>query len=121
MFPTADHIAAAIVAAARALTPNHEAAAQLAISAASGMKDGSGVQPPFAGGYPLARVRAYAAVCLWDAFPQARRTRINKCVGVIANGDVWGAKLDGDLRRGIVKWWSDDAETAVRDAIAAVT
>lgn len=123
MFPTADHIAAAIVAAARGLTPNHEAAGKVAIAAAQGIKDGltGGTRPEYGGGYPLNRVRSYAALGLWDAFPDARRQRISKCTGVLANADVWGAKLDSDLTRGTLRWWSNDVESAVRAAIEAVT
>lgn len=115
MFPTADVIATAIYAAARAMVPSTKLNA-VALSIAHGAKD-SGVHMGNGGDFPLARSRCYAAVALWDAYPEASRAKIGRALGQ-PNPEVWAPKLDKDLAGGRVKWWSDDAECAVRNAVA---
>ena len=114
MFPSADIIAVAIVAAARALVPPDKVA-KISEHIARGWKD-AGARSEYADGFPLARSRCYAGVALWDAFPDVRRSRIGVKLGQ-STADLWAQKLEKDLKAGRVKWWNDDVECAVRDAV----
>lgn len=116
MFPNADVIATAIYAAARALCPPIKVG-EVALAIAQGAHD-VGERVGYAGGFPLSRARCYAAVALWDAFPEASRERIARCLGSSrASAKPWAGSLDRNLRMGMVKWWDDDVECAVRAAV----
>lgn len=83
MFPTADQIAIAIVAAARAFGDSPLAVAR-------------------GGGENKTRIVAYGA--LTAAFPEARKTGISRCVG-FASQAIASASLITARRR---RWWTED-------------
>lgn len=112
MFPSSYVIAVAIYAAARELQLPNMPADTLAVMAASGAKDRGGG----CADYPLARTRCYAGVALWEAFPEASRKWIGRCMAQPC-ADVWASKLEKDLRAGSVRWWDDDIAERVRAAV----
>jgi hypothetical protein len=113
MFPSSDIIGIAIVTAARALAPSNFR--RIALEAVQGLKD-VGARAGYAGGFPLSRTRSYAAMALWEVFPEASRTGIARCVGQ-GYADVWAAAFPKNLRDGKVTWWDDDLYETVRDAV----
>lgn len=116
MFPSADVIAVAIYAAARELAPPVLLRNEVALKAARGVKD-VGERKGYGGGYPFARTRAYAAVALWEAFPEASKSAIGHRVGQ-GHAGVWAANFERNLKTGALPWWDTEVARRVSAAVA---
>jgi hypothetical protein len=102
--PSADQVAAAIIAACRETGADPE-------SVASGAK-GAGSR------FPISRARAYAALAIRAVFPENGSVALGRMVGSNAPSS-YVTQIDNQLRNGLLKWWDDKTFMRVVEALEA--
>src|SRR5579859_3564693 len=110
MFPTADHVAAAIVAAAREVAPDNWK--HVAVAVASGERLSHNWPN---GNLEVVRSRAYAAYALREFF-QIGSSSVSRMVGA-SSVDAYLSTIDSRLRRGGMPWWNLKVLSIVKEAI----